>query len=1013
MEFLLSNINFMKERVLVLLACLFASFTLAMAQSRTVRGTVADEAGDPIIGASVLVKGTNTGTITDIDGAFVLSNVPSNASTLVISYVGMKTQEVAIANNVQVVMANDAEMLEEVVVTGYGSQRKASFTGAATVVGQEAISRKTDANFVKSLEGTVTGLTMSNSTSMPGTWASVNIRGLGSLSSNDQPLYVIDGMPVNSDSDTMSSSSNNSLDPMASINPNDIESVTVLKDAAATAIYGSRAANGVIVITTKKGAQGKLSLNLDVKQGFSSVANNNMKFANAKQTMDLFARGYMARYPDNFSSYDEAYNYLKNDYFEWDGVTDVNWPDQIFRNAHYQDYNLSIQGGSNDTHYYISGEYLDTKGVVVGSDMKRYSGRVNLDSKYKFLTVGMNASVSYTEKQSFSQSTNGSMSSPQVSAMSAWLPMYPTHRDGDYNTYDANYNPLAVTDPDLGDQYEVNNLTINMNPYLQIDFGYGIWAKSNLGVNVMDQREYNYWSAVYNNQGMKYNGLGQQYNSRYTTLTWNNTLGWNHTFNDVHNISILLGQETQKRTYYYEYYEGADFPFAKSGMRDMSTAGQMDMGAEYSKQERTLASFFADLHYDYANRYYVSGSIRRDGSSLFGANHRWGTFWSFGLKWRVSEEAFLKDNNTITNLAVRLSDGTVGNQDLPSWYAARGVYETGYNYNSAPGMVPSRISNPNLTWEKSNKFDVGIDVSLFHKLNFSVDYYNEVTSDALFEVPLSRTTGLSTTYQNIGKIRNRGLEFSANYAVVNNKDWTVNVFGTLTWNKNKVIKMNGEPIESTYTIIEEGYPYRQFKMVEYAGVDRETGLALYYKNETGDETTTNWNEASKRYVGSADPKVYGGFGANATWKGFDLSVNFTYKLGGKVYDSGAKFTGWGTAFRTPLEKVAENSWTPENKDAAYPQWVYGATQAWQNSTRWLMSGNFLRLSNITFGYTLPKKFTRKALMDKVRLYTTFDNVYTWTAKDFTGYNPETYASGEIAWQYPAIFTFTGGIQVTF
>ena len=1005
----------MKERVLMLFACLFASVMMAMAQTSRVTGTVVDESGEPVIGASVLVDGTQRGAVTNIDGVFVIDNVPANAETITVSYVGFQTQKLTITRGreMNIVLRMDAEMLDEVVVTGYGSQKRASFTGAAAVVGKDALTKKADANFVKSLEGTVTGFTMNNSTSMPGTWSSVNIRGMGSLSSSSQPLYVIDGMPVQSDAEE-GLGTNNYLDPMSSINPNDIESVTVLKDAAATAIYGSRAANGVIVITTKKGGDSRLNINLDVKQGFSSVANNNMKYADAKQSMELFTKGFMARYGEAYGDYNGTYNFLKDDYFEWDGTTNTDWLDEIYRTGYYQDYNLSINGTSNGTSYYISGEYLDTDGIVIGSDMKRYSGRINLDTKYKMFTAGINSSVSYTEKHSFSQSTGGSMASPQVSAMSNWLPMYPVYRDGEYNMYDSSYNPIAVTDKNLGDWFPVHNLTINMNPYLRVDFGKGIWAKTNLGVNVMDQREYSYWSALYNNQGMDYNGLGQQYNSRTSTITWTNTIGWDYTFNDVHNISIMLGQESQSKRYFYDYYEGADFPFAASGMRDLSTAGQMDMGSEFYKEEKTLASYFADVHYDYANKYYLSGSLRRDGSSVFGANHRWGTFWSVGARWRISEEAFLKDNETITNLALHVSDGIVGNQELGSWYAARGVYTSGSNYNSTPGMVPTRLANAELTWEKSNKFDVGLDLTLFNKLNFNIDYYNELTSEALFSVPLSRTTGLTSSYQNIGKIRNRGLEFSASYNILRTRDWNVGVNGTLTYNQNKVVKLaTGEPIESTYTIVEEGRPYRQFKMVEYAGVDRETGAALYYKNETGDETTTNWNEASKRYVGSAEPKVYGGFGANASWKGFDLSVNFTYKLGGKVYDSGARFTGWGTAFRTPLEKVALNSWTEENKDAEYPQWIYGGTQAWQNSTRWLMSGNYLRLSNISFGYTLPAKITRKALMEKVRLYTTFDNVYTWTAKDFTGYNPDTYANGQIAWQYPAMFTFTGGIQVTF
>jgi TonB-linked SusC/RagA family outer membrane protein len=984
----------MKKRLMLLLTCLFVGIGLATAQISKVAGLVTSEDdGLPVVGASVLVKGTTVGTVTDMDGKFTLTNVPSSAKILVVSYIGMQSKEVGIKEYQTIVLSSDAELLDE-------------------VVNNDVMERKADANFVKSLEGSVAGLTMNNSSSMPGTWGSVNVRGMGSLSSSSQPLYVIDGMPVNSDYDTMSSV-NNYLDPMASINPSDIETVTVLKDAAATAIYGSRASNGVIVITTKRGGKSKLNVNLDVKQGVSSMAHNNMNYANAEQTMDLFARGLVARYPSNYT-YDSARDYLTNKYFGWDGTSSYDWMDLITRSGYYQDYNLSFNGTTGDTNYYVSGEYLDTEGIIIGSDMSRYSGRVNLDTKYKFIQVGMNTSISYTEKNSFSQSTGGSFSNPQVAAVSSWLPFYaPYNEDGTYNLSSANYNPLAIRDKNLGDLSTVDNLTINANPYLRLDFGKGFWFKTNLGVNIMDQRQYDYWSAVYNAQGMNYNGLGMEYNSRTSTITWTNTVGWNKSFNQLHNVSVLLGQEAQSVHYFYEYYEASDFPFADSGMRDMSTAGS-PIESEYYKKERKLASYFADAHYDYDGKYYVSGSFRRDGSSVFGANNRWGNFWSFGLKWRLSQENFLKDNAVITNAAIRLSDGTVGNQDLTSWYAARGYYQSGSNYNSSPGMVPAQISNPDLTWETSNKFDIGFDLSFIDRIHLTFDYYNELTKDALYSMPLSMTTGMASTYKNIGKVRNRGIEVGLGANIVRQKDFTLDASATLTYNQNRVIKLaTSDPIESTYTVIQEGYPYRQFYMKEYAGVDRETGKALYYLNETGDETTTDWNSASKRYVGSADPKVYGGFAINSTFYGFDLGLNFNYRLGAKVYDSGHNYTGWGTSFRTPLKELVENSWTEDNKDAKYPQWIYGDTSATQNSTRFLMNGNYLRLSNITLGYTLPKNLTQKAFMQKVRLYTTFDNVFTITAKDFVGYTPDTYASGVIAWQYPAMFTFTGGVQVTF
>ena len=923
----------------------------------------------------------------------------------------MQTQEVAVKPQVKITLKSDSEILDEVVVTGYGIQRKASFTGAASMVGQDVIAKKNDANFVKALEGAVPGVQMNNSTGIPGAWGAVFIRGRSSLNSGTQPLYIIDGVPINSDNEGMSETNNKFLDPMASLNATDIENVTVLKDAAATAIYGSRAANGVIVITTKKGSQGKFNINLDIKQGFVSMGNNNMEFANAEQTMNLFANGQQARYD---GSWQEAYDYLADERYGWDRKSSYDWMDKVTRKGYYQDYNVNAQGRTGSTGYYFSLGYMDTEGLVIGSDMQRYSGRLNVDSKFNVFTFGASASYSYAVQNGFSQSTGGAMSSPTVATISSMLPLYPFYNeDGSYANI-ASSNPLALHDKDKGEINEVTSQTINLSPYLQIDFGKGIYAKTTFGANIIDLREYNYWSAIYNPQGMNYNGLGQQYNSRSTVLTWNNILGWNYSFIKKHHINLMLGQEMQRKNYFFEYYAGSDFPFADSGMRDLTTAGSWN-DSEYYKREARLASYFADAHYSYEDKYYISGSFRRDGSSVFGTNNRWGNFWSVGAKWRITGEDFLKDNPILTNATLRASYGTVGNQDI-DWYAARGFYEAGANYGGVPGMTPESIANPNLTWEVSKKFDIGFDLSFINRIHLTFDYYNETTDDALFEVPLSMTTGLSETFQNIGSIRNRGIEVAVNAVVIQNRELTWSVYANLTWNKNEVIKLSTpDPIvPNGFSIIEEGRPYRQFYMKEYAGVERETGKPMWYLNKEGDETTTAYNDAAKRYVGSAEPKVLGGFGTSLNWKNIDFSATFNYRLGAKVYDSGAPFTGFGMSFRTPLKEVALNSWTEDNKDAKYPQYIYGdPNNSTSTSSRFLYSGNYLRIGNLTLGYTIPSKWTKKAFIQKLRAYVSVDNLYTFTASDFVGYSPETYASGVIAWQYPATRTFIGGIQVTF
>lgn len=983
----------------------------ALAQTRTVKGEVVSASdGEPLIGATVFAIGTKIGVTTDVDGKFSIT-MPTTVSKLRVSYVGTEPKEVAVTSDyIKVELSNHAT-LDEVVVTGYGVTKKSAFTGAASTVDGAQIEKKNDVNFVKGLEGSVTGFQYNNSTSMPGAWGSVYVRGMGSLSSSSQPLYVIDGVPVNSDYDALSSN-NNYFDPMAAYNPNDIESVTVLKDAAATAIYGSRAANGVIIITTKKGAQGKFELNIDVKQGTTSIANNNMKFANAASTMDLFARGYAAR---TGKSYEDAYKIMVNN-FSWDGKSDYDWIGAVSRDGYFQDYNINFSGTNGDTHYYGSLGYIDSQGIIINSANERYSGRLNVDTKYKYFSAGFNVAYSVSKNNNFSQSTGGSMTNPMVGAMSSMNPFTPFYNeDGTYYGAGKVYNPLAVNDKKLGDFNEVSNSTIVGNPWLMLNLPYGIWIKTNLGVNIVDQDEYNYWSGVYNPQGVSYKGLGQKYMSKTSTITWTNTLGWNYTFNDIHSIDLLLGQESQRYDYHYDFYSRTHFPFRGDGRRDMSTAAS-DNGSKFYKSESRLASYFANAQYSLDNRYFLSGSFRRDGSSVFGADHRWGNFWSAGAKWRLSQEAFIQNINWISTADVRASYGTVGNQSLPSLYAARGFYQTGYNYAQTPGITPVQVSNPELTWETSRKFDVGFDFGVFNRATLTFDFYNEDTVDALYQVPLSMTTGLSSYYKNIGKIRNRGIEIGLNGVVYTDRNVTVSAFANATLNRNKVIKLADGSIESTYTIIEEGKPYRQFYMKEYAGVNPENGRAQYYLNSEGDELTEDYTKAAKRYVGSAEPKMYGAFGVNAKGYGFDASLQFNYRTGSKVYDTGHAYTGWGMSLMTPLQTVVDNAWTPDNKGGKYPQYIYGdpyKSSAGNYSSRWLMDGSFLRLSNLTIGYTLPKNISEKALMQKVRFYTTFDNLHTWTSKEFIGYNPETYASGVIAWQYPAMFTFTGGVQITF
>ena len=599
----------------------------------------------------------------------------------------------------------------------------------------------------------------------------------------------------------------------------------------------------------------------------------------------------------------------------------------------------------------------------------------------------------------------------------------------DYTAYAS--NPMAHMVYNQAGNNKNKNFNLNTAAYLEVQPLKNLIYKG--------QVSYKQWSSswrsylpVYqiNNQG---DSRDKDQTINNVSLGWNwsltNTLSYRFDITDLHHFDVLAGTEYSKsRPTYGESVEATGY---NSAFGDLTHAYLHNTERKatatvngYPSDYGSKMSYIGRLNYDFKETYMFSAIIRADGSSKFAKGNQWGYFPSFSAGWVISNEAFMKNTASwLGFLIVRAGWGQNGNDNIPNsnWRAGYefgdyGLYTFGSDKNGGTtGAYPNRLANPDLTWETSKKFDIGFDLSLINRIHLTFDYYNEETSDALFEVPLSMTTGMSRVYQNIGAIRNRGIEASINASVINNNNLTWNIYANMTWNKNKIIKLStDEPIEYTYQIIEEGRPYRQFYMKEYAGVDRENGKPLWYLNEEGNETTSDYNAATKRYVGDADPKVLGGFGTNLSWKGFDFNMNFTYRLGGKVFDSGASFTGFGMANRTPLKDVALNSCTEENKDAKYPQYIYGdPNKATQTSSRFLYSSNFLRISNMTLGYTVPVNLTKKIFIQKLRAYISIDNLYTFTSNDFVGYNPETYSNGVIAWQYPVTRTFIGGIQLSF
>ncbi len=838
------------------------------AQTRTLTGVVTDKNdGLPLPGVSIMIKGTHLGTATDAQGKYMLD--VKSSDILEFSFVGMKSQTIPVGDRtlLNVAMENDAQNLEEVVVTGYGVTRRKAFTGAATTVGAENISQKTDANPIKALEGTVPGVQLNVSSGQPGAPATIFIRGRNSLNSGTQPLYVIDGVPVTASAMGMRSSEDMSVSPLSTLSPSDIESMTVLKDATATSIYGARAANGVIVITTKKGKSGKLQANLTVKLGMEMkpAIPSRYKPLNAEKYTELQVEGLL----NDYEMYGEYGNTaLYNNYFfggsfpytaegmqdmlysylEYDGKTRTNWLDEVTRTGFVQEYNLDLQGGGitpSAPKFYTSLNYFNNKAFVIGKDLERFSGRINFaQSPSKWVDYGVALNLSYTKTNM--GAGGGYFSDPitQAYQQSPLLPVKDENGNWNFNTLNG-YNPVAQRsahgDKNTGRQYRAT-----ITPYLTVRFRDDLQFTSRVGIDYYDLKEFGYWSFL-QPQGAEMRGMGEQGNTERTLLSITNTLTYLKSFGD-HHLNIMVGQEAQKTKDNSSYLAASNYPLMD---KNQVANAAVPSSASTSRDAVAIASFFLNGQYDYKNKYYFSMSARADGSSRFGKDDRWAGFWSVGARYRISEEEFMEaSRDWLTNLTVRTSYGTSGNQEVgDSWYASRDLFGFGYNYNGLPGSAHEQLGNDKLKWEQTNKFNVGLDVSFFDRLTLEFDYYYHHTNDMVFMVPVSRTTGLLTVPKNIGKLENQGIEFTLNAKLLQLSDFNWDLTWVGSHNKNKVVKLSTDkPLEGSITIVEKGHDIYTFKMKEYAGVDPETGEAMWYLGESGKEKKKNKNQKGPKFI---------------------------------------------------------------------------------------------------------------------------------------------------------------------
>ena len=1042
---------------------------LVNAQISKVTGNVtSEEDGLPVVGASVLVKGTTVGTVTDIDGNFTLTNVPSSAGTLVISFIGMQSQEVKIKPNVKIVLTSDSEQLEEVMVVAYGTAKKSAFTGSAATIKNEKITSRQTSNVTNALAGQVAGVQTTSSTGQPGKDATVRIRGIGSISASNTPLYVVDGVPYDGE--------------ISAISTSDIESMTVLKDAASNALYGARGANGVILITTKRGKTGDARVTFDAKWGvnkrgipsyetvsdpgkfyemaYSAIYNADLKgyaaagdlaSANAYANKTMLSSSYLGYQvftvpngeqligmdgklnPNATLGYSDGTYYYKPD----------NWSDELFENNLRQEYNLSVSGANDKMNYYMSAGYLDDQGIVPNSGFQRYSARLKADYQVK-PWLKMSGNISFTHYDSREQDTESGTSNANAfyaaNIMGAIYPMYIRDAEGNimidnrgFQRYDygsdtnfqrknviPNANPLASYMLDL---MKYSGDVVSGKWSADIDIWGGIKAKINIGIDANNVRSTDLVNPFYG-QYSETSGVGGIVSvSTQRTFSTNQQylLTYNKTFNHIHNLDVLAGHENYN--YKYQYLYGSREKIYNPNLPELNNGIMNQSNASYSQSYATEGWLFR-VQYDYDGKYFGSASYRRDGSSAFHPDNRWGNFWSVGAGWLMNKESFLENQNWIDMLKFKISYGLQGNDNL--------LYMNGYR-NYQPYMDQYTLTNNNsdfattlyykgnqdITWETSHSFNTGFDFAFWKgKLSGSIEYFSRKTTDMLYFKPVASSMGYSRFPENVGSMINRGVELDLNSNIFDTKDLTWDINFNLTHFKNKVLELapelNGQLIDGS-RIYREGESMYQLYLPKYAGVDPETGESLWAltePNEKGETTTTSYSEASSHRFMTGDilPKVYGGFGTSLTFKGFDFSIAFAYQLGGRIldytYQSLMSTDAQGSAWHVDML----NAWTPENKNTNVPRMNVNDIYVSYSSDRWLTSSNYLSLQNITFGYTLPKNWTRKLQVEGVRLYFVADNVALLTARK--GLDPrQGYVASDNV--YSPIRTISGGISLNF
>lgn len=996
---------------------------MAAPQQKTkLNGTVVDETGEAIIGANVIVKGTTNGCTTDLDGHFTL-DVDHLPATLMVSYIGYTRQEIKVtsAKTIKVEMAPDNNLMDEVVITGYGTFKKSAYAGSAASVKGETLKDVPAISFKDLLQGNAPGVQFTSSSGQPGASSSLRIRGMGSFNASNSPLYVIDGVPMRSGTiNTMSSDAG--LDIMSTINSSDIESVTVIKDAAAASLYGSRAANGVVLITTKKGKAGKPSISLKADWGSSDFAMDYRPIMGGEERRQYIYDGLVAGQIKKGKSEADAMAYADgeiDDYapVPWCGYTD--WDDVLFKKGNHQSYEASLSGGTDRFKYYSSLSYLKQDGIAINSGLERISGRLNVDFQATSkLKLGANVLFAAVNQDVYSEGT--SYSSPFYTSRNAVVPSDPIYNeDGSWNRdliRIGDRNPLLSATYDYQREYVTRTFNTIYGEY---EFIKDLKFKSTFSYDYVITKGKD-WSDPRTSNGDDINGGMSKKYYEYNKMVWANQVSYKTSIARDHHIDALVGYEIDDQ--YRDYLSGYATNFATHDKNQISNGMKTESVGGNDTRTR-MVSYLTRLNYDYKNKYYLGGSFRTDGSSRFQRDNRWGSFWSISGAWRIIEEKFMSPTKDwLTDLKIRASYGVNGT--LPSdYFGYMGLSSLTNGYLEQPGIIQSQLRNDDLQWETNYNLNLGLDFALWNRINVTLEYYTRTTKNLLMDRPISMTTGFSSYLMNIGEVKNKGVELEISSTNIHTKDFSWNTTFNISHNKNKIVTLDGmqTEIKSGSQIRKVGKSYRTFYMIEFAGINPETGAPQFYTNDVDEngnyikDITEEINKAHAIVLDKhAEPNAIGGLSNTLRYKWFDLNFMFSYQFGGYSYDNWAQKTEHGgNDLEANIPSYYKDSWKKPGDVTKYELFYEKPSVAMNKvtTTRRLHSTDFIRLKTLTFGFTVPKDWTRKIGIENVRLYASANNLWTWAAYDY--YDPEAVSGGTAIWGTPPLKTVTFGINVNF